>query len=179
MHCSRISDRISVLHFTINIRIFCIFFIVFFCLLSANNFLFNNNFLSVNNFMIVLIFFLIFFCLLTANNFLFKNNFLSVNNFLLLLIHASVASGALLPMTFGAAMLAVVPLPSPPDRRVTSGGACFRTFPRSASMARGASRKATRPLVPAETHTIPSRVGHKTAPPGQETSITLFYRDMS
>ena len=76
-------------------------------------------------------------------------------------------------------MLAVVPLPSPPDRRVTSGGACFRTFPRSASMARGASRKATRPLVPAETHTIPSRVGHKTAPPGQETSITLFYRDMS
>ena len=119
----------------------------------------------------IMIFLIIFFRLLSANKFLFKNNFhfLSVNSFLLFLIHTSVARGALQPMTFGAAILAGVALPSPPDRRVTSGGASFRIIPRSASMARGASRKATRPLVAAKSQTIPSRAGHKTTPPGRES----------
>ena len=119
----------------------------------------------------IMTFLIIFFRLRSANTFLFKNNFhfLRVNNFLLFLIHTSVARGALQAMTFGAAILAGVALPSPPDRKVTSGGACFRIMPRSASMARGASRKATRPLVAAKSQTIPSRAGHKTTPPGRES----------
>ena len=119
----------------------------------------------------IMIFLIIFFRLLSANKSLFKNNFhfLRVNNFLLFLIHTSVARGALQAMTFGAAILAGVALPSPPDRRVTSVGASFRIIPRSASMARGASRTATRPLVAAKGQTILSRAGHKTIPPGRES----------
>ena len=41
------------------------------------------------------------------------------------------------------------------------------------SMARAASRKATRPLVPAKTYTILLRAGRKTTPPGQESPIIL------
>jgi len=38
-------------------------------------------------------------------------------------------------------------------------------------MARGTGRKATRPLLPAETYTILSRAGRETTPPGQESPI--------
>lgn len=77
---------------------------------------------------------IIFFRLLSAKIFLFKKNFHQFVRFLFL-IHTLHARGALLPMSFGHALLPLVALHSPPDRNVTSGNACFRTIVRSASMA--------------------------------------------
>ena len=121
------------------------------------------------------------------DTFLFKNNFhfLRVNNFLLFLIHTSVARGALQAMTFGAAILAGVALPSPPEctaksrRELPASVSCVDP-PTMATQGTQPAKSTRRQRGEPQSHApsscrqkpnnpVTGFAGHKTTPPGRES----------